>query len=82
MEIKIFNWFNKKINLETLTEKDIATLHHSKLYELALKYNPGNKEKIENAYNFLKDLGDSSSARTIFIGHHIKPYLKNTNNSL
>ena len=65
----------EEINLD-ITEKDLETLHHSKLYKLARKYNPENRATIDKDYTLLKDYGDSPSARASFIGNHIRDYLK------
>ena len=67
----------KKVDIEKLTEKDIDIMKPAELYNLALKYKPENKEKIDDAYKFLKEYGDSPSRRERFIGYHIRPYLKN-----
>lgn len=58
-----------------MTEKELESQHHSKLYEIALKCNPGNKESIDRAYNFLKEI-DSLKLKQLFISYHIRPYFK------
>jgi hypothetical protein len=66
----------KKVDTEKLTEKDLDTMKPAELYEIALHYKPEDREKIDDAYKFLKEYGDSPSMRTRFITWHITPYIR------
>ena len=64
----------KKINLEKITESELEKMKPKKLYEIALALDPNNKEKIDQAYNFLVEYGHYAAIRANFIGNHIMPY--------
>jgi len=66
----------KKINLENMTEKDFEKMKPKKLYEIAMTLDPDNKEKIDQAYNFLSEYGHYSGIRANFIDRHITPYVR------
>jgi hypothetical protein len=68
--------FKKKINLEKITENDLEKMKPKKLYEIALALDPNNKEKIDQAYNFLVEYGAYAGIRANFIDHHIMPYVR------
>jgi hypothetical protein len=82
--------FRKKENTSSLektlilAEKDIDSMSTSVevLYQVALKYNPDNKQRIESAYDLLQARPNSYPLRQLFINRHIRPFLSKTSNNI